>query len=351
MKKFSNLICKAKKSIIISFLSIALSIIISSILIFAVGKSPVLAFDSLLKGALGSPIAIANTLNKSVPLIIAGLACAIAFKGGMLNIGVEGQLHIGGICAFMVTYFMPKRSPGFFVIALAIIASALGGMLWASLIGILKVRLRVNEVIIAILLNYIAIELVSYLINYPFVSPKRLPETSIVLDKYRFTSLMKSTQFTTSIFIALISVMLVYFIINKTVFGYEVKAVGDNMSAAEAGGILVNKTVIKTMMISGAVGGLIGATELLGTYGKLYDGFSGNVGFTGLAVSVLAGNNPIVIILSGLLFGILDSGARLMNIRAGLSANMVVVIQALVIFFIATPGIFDFIFIKRRKNK
>ncbi|MFR7764463.1 MAG: ABC transporter permease subunit, partial [Anaerococcus obesiensis] len=109
--------------------------------------------------------------------------------------------------------------------------------------------------------------------------------------------------------------------------------------------------VIKTMMISGAVGGLIGATELLGTYGKLYDGFSGNVGFTGLAVSVLAGNNPIVIILSGLLFGILDSGARLMNIRAGLSANMVVVIQALVIFFIATPGIFDFIFIKRRKNK
>lgn len=350
MLKLKNL-DKTKNAVFISTLSILLSIVIASILILAVGKSPVLAFSSLLKGALGSPTAIANTLNKSVPLIIAGLACAFAFKGGILNIGVEGQLHIGAIFAYIVIYFMPSSVPSIITILLAILASIIGGMLWGGLIGSLKVKLNINEVIIAILLNYIAIEFASYMINYPFISAARLPETEMIPSNLRFMTLVKSTQFSASVFIAILAVIVSYILINKTVIGYNIRAVGENSSASEAGGISVNKTVVLTMLISGAIGGLIGATELMGTYGKLFDGFSGNVGFTGLAVAVLANNNPIIVILSGLLFGIMDSGARLMNIRAGLSANMVVVIQGLVIFFIATPGIFEFVTKKRGAKK
>ncbi|SUB75504.1 ABC transporter permease [Peptoniphilus indolicus] len=350
MSSLKNL-SKARSTVLISIFSILLSISIASILILAVGKSPILAFSSLLKGALGSHTAIANTFNKTVPLVIAGLACSFAFKGGILNIGVEGQIHIGAIFAYTVLYFIPNTTPPIVAILLALFASILGGMLWGGLIGTLKVNLKINEVIIAILLNYIAIEFTSYMINYPFISSARLPETEMISKNFRFLTLVKSTQFSASVFIAFIAVLVTYIVINKTVMGYKIRAVGDNYGAALAGGISVNKTVIITMLISGAIGGLIGATELMGTYGKLFNGFSGNVGFTGLAVAVLANNNPLIVILSGLLFGIMDSGARMMNIRAGLSANMVVVIQGLVIFFIATPGIFEFVTKKRRIKK
>lgn len=351
MKLNKNSFSKTKNTILISTLSIILSVIIASLLILAVGKSPILAFSSLIKGALGSKVAIANTLNKSVPLIISGLACAFAFKGGMLNIGVEGQLHIGAIFAYTVLYLIPQSTPSVIAILLAIVFALIGGMLWGGLIGTLKVKLKINEVIIAILLNYIAIEFASYMINYKYISSARLPETEMIPASFRFISLIKSTQLSASVFVALILVVICYVVINKTIVGYNIRAVGDNSHAAQAGGVSVNKTIITTMLISGAIGGIIGATELMGTYGKLFDGFSGNVGFTGLAVAVLANNNPIVVILSGLLFGIMDSGARLMNIKADLSANMVVVIQGLVIFFIATPGIFEFVTKRRERNK
>ncbi len=339
-----------KNKIIISTLSIILSLVIASIFIILVGKSPFIAFNALIKGSLGSTRAIANTLNKSVPIIIAGLACGFAFKGGMLNIGVEGQLHIGAVLAFIVSYYSPDYVPAFLVIILTIMASSIGGMIWGGIIGLLKVKLKINEVIIAILLNYIAIGFASYMINYPFISDARLPETNLINSKFRFPILIESTQFSLSIIVAIIGIIIMYFIISKTILGFKIRAVGDNQTSSEAGGIEVNKVIILTMMISGALGGLIGATELLGTYGKIFDGFSNNVGFTGLAVAVLAGNNPFGIILSGLLFGIMDSGSRLMSIKSGLSANMVIVIQGLVIFFIATPGIFQFIN-KRRFKK
>ncbi|WP_312645564.1 ABC transporter permease [Hydrogenoanaerobacterium sp.] len=336
--------------VVCSVLSILLSLLIASVFILAVGKSPVLAFSSLLKGSLGSVKAVANTLNKSVPLIITGLAAGFAFKSGLLNIGIEGQLHIGALFSILTAMNLPAGTPAVIAILMCIIAGMLGGMIWGALIGLLKVKCGINEVIIAILLNYIAIEFVSYMINYPLQSAARLPETDQIPAQFRFPSLVERTQLSASLFLALAAVIVVYIIINKTTLGYKLRAVGDNASAAKAGGIAVTGLSVLAMAMSGAIGGLAGTTELLGTYGKLFDGFSGNCGFTGLAVAVLANNNPFVIILTGLLFGIMDSGARMMSIRAGLSANMVVVIQGLVIFFVATPGIFNFIKKKRRSK-
>lgn len=340
-KVFDNVVLR-------SFLSILLSFLIASIFILAVGKSPILAFSALLKGSMGNLNAIANTLNKSVPLIITGLAAGFAFKSGLLNIGIEGQLHIGALFSIITALALPKSMNNILGIVVCIMSGMVGGMLWGTVIGVLKVKCNINEVIIAILLNYIAIGLTSYMVNYPLQSSVGLPETDQISEGLRFASLVPKTQLSTSLFMALFLVVVVYIIINKTSVGFKLRAVGDNASAAKAGGINVMFLSVMSMSISGMIGGLAGTAEALGTYGKLFDGFSGNCGFTGLAVAVLANNNPFVIILTGILFGIMDSGARTMSIRAGLSTDMIVVIQGLVIFFVATPEIFSFL--KKRKR-
>lgn len=340
-KVFDNVVLR-------SFLSILLSFLIASIFILAVGKSPILAFSALLKGSMGNLNAIANTLNKSVPLIITGLAAGFAFKSGLLNIGIEGQLHIGALFSIITALALPKSMNNILGIVVCIMSGMVGGMLWGTVIGVLKVKCNINEVIIAILLNYIAIGLTSYMVNYPLQSSAGLPETDQISEGLRFASLVPKTQLSTSLFMALFLVVVVYIIINKTSVGFKLRAVGDNASAAKAGGINVMFLSVMSMSISGMIGGLAGTAEALGTYGKLFDGFSGNCGFTGLAVAVLANNNPFVIILTGILFGIMDSGARTMSIRAGLSTDMIVVIQGLVIFFVATPEIFSFL--KKRKR-
>ena len=334
-----------------SVLSILLSLMIASIFILAVGKSPVLALSSLLKGSMGNLNAIANTLNKSVPLIITGLAAGFAFKSGLLNIGIEGQLHIGALFSIVTAFALPECLNNGIGILFCIISGMIGGMIWGTIIGVLKVKCNINEVIIAILLNYIAIGITSYMINYPLQSSADLPETEQVSDGLRFATLVPRTQLSTSLIMALVLVVIVYIIINKTSLGFKLRAVGDNATAARAGGINVMFLSVMSMAISGMIGGLAGTAEALGTYGKLFDGFSGNCGFTGLAVAVLANNNPFIIILTGILFGIMNSGARTMSIRAGLSSDMIVVIQGLVIFFVATPGIFSFLKKKRKGNK
>jgi ABC-type uncharacterized transport system permease subunit len=167
MLKKKNLRPLADSVVVRSVLSILLALLVASIFILLVGKSPVLAFSSLAKGAFGNGRAVANTINKAVPLIFTGLAAAFAFKSGMLNIGIEGQLHMGALLSIVIALNMPPGAPPFLVILLCILGGIAGGMMWGALTGILKERFKIHEVIVAILLNYIAIQFVSYMINYP----------------------------------------------------------------------------------------------------------------------------------------------------------------------------------------
>jgi simple sugar transport system permease protein len=333
----------ADSTVLRSLLSIILAMLFASLFILMVGKSPVLAFSSLARGAFGNFRAFANTINKAIPLIFTGLAAALAFKSGLMNIGIEGQMYIGALCSVFIALKMPGGTPGILVILLCILGGMSGGACWGALIGFLKTKFRIHEVIVAILLNYIAIHFVSYIVNYPLQSAAGLPETDMISRQFRFPVLIARTQFSASVFLALAAVIAAYLLIYKTIMGYQIRAVGSNAGAAAAGGIKVSVISVITMAASGVLGGLAGTAEVLGTYGKLFEGFSSNAGFTGLAVAVLAGNNPFVVILTGLLFGIMDSGARQMSIRAGLSADMVILIQGLVIFFVATPEIFRFL--------
>jgi simple sugar transport system permease protein len=332
-----------------SLLSIITTMLIASLFILLVGKSPSLAFASLAKGAFGNPRAVANTINKAIPLIFTGLAAGFAFKSGLLNIGIEGQMYMGALLSVLIALKIPPQTPSVLVIGLCVMGGIAGGTVWGTLTGFLKARFKIHEVIIAILLNYIAINFVSYIVNYPFQSAAGLPETDMIPSQFRFPVLISRTQLSANVFLALAAVAASYILIFKTMLGYKIRAVGSNAGAAEAGGIGVSLVAVLSMAISGAFGGLAGTAEVLGTYGKLFDGFSGGAGFTGLAVAVLAGNNPLFIVITGLFFGIMDSGARQMSIRAGFSADMVIVIQVLVIFFVATPEIFRFLKLMRKK--
>lgn len=343
--KLSNF--NSGSDILLPVLAMIFSFLVAAVFILFMGESPIEAYEALFQGAFGSVSAIANTLSKSVPLMFTGLGIAFAMKAGLLNVGAEGQLYIGAFTSVVVALTFPTL-PGYVLLPIVIIMGCIGGMIWGGVVGFLKAKRGVNEVIVTIMMNYIAIFFTSYLVNGPFKAQGMVPQTDIVPAGAMLTNLIPRTQLTVAIIIALVVIFLVYIFLNKTTFGYEIRAVGENSTAAEAGGINITKNIILTMAISGGIAALAGITEVLGKYGRFIDGFSPAYGFTGIAIAVLGKGHPIGTILTALLFGAMDAGSMRMNRVAGISSSMINVIQGLVILFIATPQIFRLIFSRRK---
>ncbi len=333
--------------IILSVVAMIFSFLVAAIFILLVGESPIKAYSALFQGAFGSVNSLANTLCKSVPLMFTGFGVAFAMKAGLLNVGAEGQLYIGAFTSVWLALSFPQL-PSFILLPLIIVAGCIGGMAWGGVVGLLKAKRGVNEVIVTIMMNYIAVLLTSYLVNGPFKAKGMVPQTDMIPKGTMLPKLIPSTQLTAAIVIAVAVVFLMYFFLNKTSIGYEIRAVGENSTAAEAGGINITKNIILTMAISGGIAALAGITEVLGKYGRFIDGFSPSYGFTGIAIAVLGKGNPIGTILTAILFGAMDAGSMRMNRVAGISGSMVNVIQGLVILFIATPQIFRLIMARRR---
>ncbi|MDF2472954.1 MAG: inner-rane translocator [Anaerocolumna sp.] len=334
---------------ILSMIAMVCSFLVAGIFILLVGQSPVAAYIALFQGAFGSVSSIANTLCKSVPLMFTGIAVAFAMKGGLLNVGAEGQLYIGALASVVLALKLPNL-PGFILLPVSILFGCLGGMVWGGIAGFLKAKRGVNEVIVTLMMNYIAILFTSYLVNGPFKAEGMVPQTEVVPTGAAFPKLIPRTQLTVTLFLAILVVILVYLFLQKTSWGYEIRAVGENSSAAEAGGIHITKTTILTMAISGGIAALAGISESLGTYGRFIDNFSPSFGFTGIAIAVLGKGNPFGTIITAILFGAMDAGSMRMNRVAGISASMVNVIQGLVILFIAAPQIYRILLAGRRKS-
>lgn len=335
---------------LLSVISIISSFIVAGILIILVGKSPFTAYGALIQGAFGSVNAIANTLSQSVPLIFTGLAVSFAMKGGLLNVGAEGQLYIGAFISAIVALCFPDL-PGALLLPMAMAGGFLGGMFWGGIVGFLKVKRGVNEVIVTIMMNYIAQLLTSYMVNGPFKAKGMVPQTDTIPAAALLPNLIPRTQLTVALPISILVVFIVHLFLKKTSWGYEILAVGENPSASEAGGINITKNAILTMSISGGIAALAGISEVLGRYGRFIDGFSPSFGFTGIAIAVLGKGNPVGIIITSLLFGVMNAGAMRMNRVAGISSNMVNVIQGLVILFVAAPQIYSILFAGRRRKK
>lgn len=340
MKKTKNLEELGK-----SLAAIGIALLIGALFILLSGESPIEAYGALLKGALGSPKSIANTISKSIPLAFTGLAVALGSRCGMLNIGAEGQLHAGAMAA-VLTALSLSSLPAPVLMPVSIGAGILAGMAVGSIPGIFKAKLNTSEVIVAIMLNYICTLFTSWLVNGPVKAQGSTAQTHVVPEGVWFGRLIPQTQLTSSLFLLLAVAVVLYIFLWKTSLGYQLRAVGANPSAAGTAGIKVQLFLILSMVLSGGLAAMAGITEVFGKYHRFIEGFSPSFGFTGIAVAILGRNHPAGVLLTALLFGIMDMGALRMSRVTNVSTNMITVVQSLVILLVAAPEL-----IKWHKNR
>lgn len=325
--------------------SVAIALLIGCFVLLASGINPIVAYKALMYGAFGNLRNIFDTLGRATPIIFTGLAIGFAFRGGMFNIGAEGQLAAGAICAAIVGYAL--KLPMIIHLPLSIIAGMIGGMAWAMIPAFLRAKKGVHEVISTIMMNYIAIHLGGFLIEK--LRTNEMPQTPDVLPSAKLlkisemTSSIKSTNLNLGFLIAIICAIILFIVINKTVFGYELRAMGFSPLAAEDCGISIPKKIITIMLVSGLFAGLAGTERVLGVHRTYLSGISTNFGFEGIAVALLAKNNPIGIIFSAILFGALSSGGQYMSFETNASIDIVGIIQGLIILFAAVSQAGEFI--------
>lgn len=342
-EKVENQIIELLKSLI----SILLSLLVGALIIWAVGENPIVAFRELFKGAFGNKVYIANTISRALPLIFCGLSVALSQRCGIFNIGAEGQLHLGAMAVAIAGLYLGAMPRGI-SIPLLLIIGFLGGAVGGLIVGLLKSKFRINEVISAIMLNYVFKLFTSYLAAGPFSSGETSVQTVKLSDALSLTTLVRNSKLTTSIFLALIVAFAMYIYLWKTTSGFKLRATGLNSSAAIASGINANGYMLLTMGLCGGLAGLGGTTEVLGNYHRFIEGFSPSYGFTGIAVAILGKNHPFGVILTSLLFAVLNSGALRMARVTNVSSSVISAVQSLIIIAVAAP---EMIRIGRRKAK
>lgn len=340
----------------VPLLSVVLAMAIGSIIIAASGHDPVAAFAALLQGAFGGPLQIGETIMRATPLVFTGLAVGFGFRANLFNIGAEGQLIMGSLAAAWLGIVFAGLPP-LIGIPLILVGAALFGAAWAFIPALLKAKVGAHEVITTMMFSWIALYLTSWIVGGPLADNSAIPQTPMLSDRVWLPTFDKMIPGLVPVrahlgfIIALVAAVLVALILRRTTLGYEVRAVGFNPTAAENSGISIAKTTVWALCISGALAGLGGASEVLGVQHRMFDQVSAGsgFGFTGIAVALLAKNNPIAIIFAALLFGALNAGAGTMQLEADVSQKIITIIQALIIFFVGAETIITW-FIRRRQK-
>ncbi|HWQ13043.1 MAG TPA: ABC transporter permease [Roseiflexaceae bacterium] len=332
-------------ALLVPLLAIVTALAIGALIILATGASVARAYSGLFAGALGSPQALANTLVEATPYILAGLAVALGFKCGLFNIGAEGQIIMGSLFAAVAGYAITGL-PGIVHAPLALLAGILGGALWGAIPGFLRAKAGAHEVITTIMLNYVAIRLVDYLIKGPFRdTTSSAPRTPFIQPSAELPYLFGANyRLHFGFIIALAMAGFIWWLLNKTTIGFEIRTVGANPDAAQYAGMSVTRNIVLTMALSGGLAGLAGASTILGLEHNYKAAFTGGYGFDSIAIALLAGSNPIGIIPAAIFWGALRNGAGLMQLQSGISINLINIVQALVIVFIAAPQIVRWIY-------
>ncbi len=295
--------------------------------------NPLAAYGALLQGGLGSVPAVAETLVQTTPLLLTGLGVAVAFRAGLFNIGAEGQLVVGALCAALVGAYV--RMPAVLEVPLCLGCGAIGGGLWSSIAGVLRARLGASEIITTIMLNYIAFLGANYLVSGPLRGSESAPQTALIVPSAALPPLIGGTRLTAALPLALVGALLLAWWLRSTVAGYELRAVGQSERAARYAGIDVGRTIVGAMALSGALAGLAGATEVQGLLHRFNAQLSPGYGFTSIAVALLANSDPLGVIAAAFFFGLLQNGALSMQAFAGVPKDLVSVVEGLVILFSA----------------
>lgn len=343
--------------VLVPLYAILVALVVAGVVIVLIGKNPIDAYWALLRGMFGTPDRIAASLGRSTPFIGASLAVAFAFKAGLFNIGAEGQLLVGAtVAAWVGTFSWLAGLPGPLLIPIILVAGVLGGGIWGGIPGFLKARTGAHEVIVTIMLNNVAVLFIRWMVGSrdPVIlrdMSASVPRTAPLPSAGRLPEIVGSQPPLHLGFLVMIGLCaVVWFILKRTTFGFEVRTVGTNPNAAKYAGMGVNRTIILVMAISGALAGLAGASEISGTSGFLSPGVFTAIGFDSIAIALLARANPYAIILTSILWGSMLSGAGLMQQEAGLSIDAVRIIQALVLLFVAADVIVRWIFRMRREG-
>ncbi len=331
-------------------LGLGFSLVAAALLLLLLGEKTTVLWEALYNSCL-TDFGLGYTLFYMTPYLFTGLGVAVCFQCGLFNIGGEGQLYLGAIAIVAVASVLPNLSP-WFGIPLGILVAAGAGGTWGGIAGWLKAKRGSHEVIVTILLNFIAFAIVNYLILYQFDNPNsQSPETLDVGPGYRIASLSSlfgalglslfdSTPANVSLFIAIATAFAAYFFLFHTSRGFALRCVGKSIRASEFAGISVQSQTLLALALGGAFSGLVGINEVMGSQHKVIEGFSPQYGFTGIAVALLARSHPLGVIVSAFLFGVLQNSARELEFLSDkVTKELAVVIQAILIGFVAAQAV------------
>ena len=336
--KLFRQILNSLRGILIPIAAILVALLISGIILLMAGYNPLIAFKVMWAGAFGDLRTISEVLLKATPLILIGIGLAVAFRCSIWNIGAEGQFYLGAVFSAIIGIFLGDL-PAIILVPLVLVAGMIGGAMWAMLAGYLKVRFGASEIVTTIMLNYIAIIGTGYLVTGPLIEEAgKFPQTAKIAEAAWLPRFLSPTRLHIGFIIAVVLAVLVYLLIFKTSTGYAIRAVGINPEAARYAGMSVEGNIMLAMAISGGAAGLAGAVEVAGLTYRLYQQISPGYGFTAIAVALLANNNPIGVIFSGILFGALSSGSEVMQMNAKVPSVLVFAIQGIVILSVVAFG-------------
>ncbi len=319
-------------NIALPIVAILASFLAGSIFLLILKINPIEAYTALVKGAFGTQRLVTTTIIKSIPLIFAGLAVTLAYRGGVFNIGAEGQLYFGALFAVWAGTVLVLPYPWHLIVALLL--GILGGMIWGAIPGYLKATRDMNEIIVTILMNYIAIFTVSYFVHGPLKEEGWNTQTLPVAESARLPIIWTGTRLHAGFFLALICVVVIYILLFHTTLGYRIRMVGTNRDAARYAGIKTTTIMALTMALSGGLAGLAGSVELLGVQYRLIDNFSPGWGFDAIAVALVGRLNPIGTLIAALFFGALRNGANSMQTAVRVDVVVVYILQGLAIIFL-----------------
>lgn len=356
---FQKFLQAFSSAMLVPVLAVLTAMLAGAMVILMAGGNPLYAYLGLFEGAFGSAKAWSETAVWACPYIFAGLAVALAFKGGLFNIGAEGQLALGAVVAAWVGYALPDMLgislPAIIHLPLAIILGVLAGALWAAIPGALKAYTGGHEVINTIMMNYIALNMVSFLLNGPMKdkSPNNVvARTPEIAAGARIPAIFEGFRIHWGFVLALAVAAVVWWLLWKTTIGFEIRTVGANPDAAKYAGINVKRTIILTMALSGFLAGLAGVVEVTGLNYRHELGFSVGYGFDAIAIALLGKTHPLGVVLAAILFAGMRNGGTRMQFLTQIPVDVISVIQALILLFVAADAIIRYMYrIRAREDR